>query len=609
VFLRSHARRKNGKRHRYFSIVENRRLPEGRSVQRQLLYLGEINDSQQLAWRKSLEVFDEDRREVRTLSLFPDDRELPSDALDIVAVKVHEIELRRPRSFGDCWLGCLLWEQLDLSSFWSRRLHDPRAGVAWEKVLRLLVVNRLIAPGSEFAVHRRWYWHSAMDQLLQTDDSIADKDRLYRCLDRLLRHKDDLCKHLQQKWKTLFDARFDVLLYDLTSTYFEGLCEQIPKAKHGYSRDSRSDCRQIVIALIVTPDGLPLAYEIMPGNTADCTTLRPFLAKIESMYGKADRIWVMDRGIPTQAILHEMRSQGVSYLVGTPRSMLASVAAELAEKEWSNVHDGMRVKLIERGEGADKELFVLARSDDRALKERAMRRRRFKKLVRGLHALRKRCTDGSTRLTEVRDILIARLAVLKKDAGLVARCIDITVPKTDQPINRSTFRYKLNREKFTRMIQRDGAYLLRSNLTCADPQQLWKMYMQLIQIEAAFKTFKSELNLRPIFHFVEPRVEAHVLVAFLGYCLLATLKMRLAPHAPGLSCRSVLEILGQLIMVDVHLPTTDGRELILSRYTQPDAGQQLVLEKLNMILPAQPPPRIHSRQLTPPATEPQTGLW
>jgi len=580
-------------------------------VQRQLLYLGEINDSQQLAWRKSLEVFDEDRRELRTLSLFPDDRDLPTaaDAIDIVTVKVHEIELRHPRRFGDCWLGCVLWEQLELSGFWSSRLHDPRAGVAWEKALQLLVVNRLIAPGSEFAVHRHWYWHSAMDQLLQVDDAIADKDRLYRCLDRLLPHKDELCKHLQQKWKTLFDARFDVLLYDLTSTYFEGLCEQVPKAKHGYSRDGRSDCRQIVIALVVTPDGLPLAYEVMSGNTADCTTLRSFLAKIESMYGKADRIWVMDRGIPIKATLAEMRGQGVHYLVGTPRSMLSSVAAELAEKDWSEVHDGMRVKLIEKGQGADKELFVLAKSDDRAAKEQAMRRRRFKKLVRGLHTLRKRCVVGSTKLTEVRDVLIARLAVLKKDSGLVARCIDITVPKIDEPINRGTFRYKLNREKFTRTVERDGAYLLRSNLTSTDPRQLWTMYMQLVQIEAAFKNLKSELNIRPIFHYVEPRVEAHVLIAFLGYCLLATLKLRLQPHAPGLSPRSVLEILGQLIMVDVHLPTTDGRELILSRYTQPDAGQQLMLEKLNLSLPTQPPPRIHTRQLCLPATSDQSSLW
>lgn len=263
------------------------------------------------------------------------------------------------------------------------RLSDPRAGVPWEKVLRLLVVNRLIAPGSEFAVHRHWYWHSAMDQLLQADDSIADKDRLYRCLDRLLVHKDDLCTHLQAKWKTLFDARFDVLLYDLTSTYFEGLCKQIPKAEHGYSRDGRSDCRQIVIALIVTPDGLPLAYEVLPGNTADSTTLRSFLAKIEAMYGKADRVWVMDRGIPTKQTLQEMRGEGVHYLVGTPRSMLSAVASELIDKTWSDVHEGMRVKLVEKGEGDDKELFVLGRSDDRAAKERAMRRRRrFKKLAR-----------------------------------------------------------------------------------------------------------------------------------------------------------------------------------------------------------------------------------
>src|SRR5277367_1725828 len=274
MFLRSHSRRKSGKAHRYWSVVESRRLNGGASAQRQVLYLGEINDTQQAAWRKTISVFDEDRGESRALSLFPDDRPIPADAVDAVSVVLSEMKLLRPRSFGDCWLGCLLWQELHLDRFWRDKLSAHRGGVAWESVLQLLVVNRLCDPGSEFSVHRRWFLGSAMDQLLGLDFAVAGKDRLYRCLDLLLAHKDELCKHLVERWKTLFDAKFDVLLYDLTSTYFEGSCEQIPKARHGYSRDGRPDCRQVVIALVVTTDGLPLAYEVLAGNTLDHSTLK-----------------------------------------------------------------------------------------------------------------------------------------------------------------------------------------------------------------------------------------------------------------------------------------------------------------------------------------------
>jgi hypothetical protein len=325
MFLRANRRRKNGKSHRYFSVVENRRTGSGTSTQRQVLYLGEINDSQQEAWRQTLEVFDEDRRQYCELSLFPDDRPLPPGALDAISVKLDQMQLRRPRSFGDCWLGCWLWDRIRLSSFWKMHLNEERGEVPWAKVLQLLVVNRLIDPGSELRIHRQWFLRSAMDELLEVDFAAAGKDRLYRCLDRILAHKDSFCQFIAEQWRTLFDTSFDVLLYDLTSTYFEGLCEQIPMAKHGYNRDGRGDCRQVVIALVVTPDGLPLAYEVLAGNTTDKTTLRQFLAKIERMYGRARRTWVMDRGIPTEATLAEMRQAGTQYLVGTPRSMLGKL--------------------------------------------------------------------------------------------------------------------------------------------------------------------------------------------------------------------------------------------------------------------------------------------
>ena len=312
MFIRANKRRKNGKPHTYYNVVENRRLADGRSVQRQVLYLGEINAQQEDSWRRALQVFDPVGNQTQTMSLFTAPEMIPSEQVNSLAVCLNQMTLRHPRSYGDCWLGCQLWQDLKLDEFWNKRLvADGRSGVSWEKVLALLVINRLIDPGSEFRLHRQWFDRSAMDELLEVDASAASKDRLYRCLDRILEHRSDLFQHLEQRWKDLFNVSFDVLLYDLTSTYFEGLCEQIPKAVHGYSRDGRPDCRQVVIALVVTPEGLPMAYEVMPGNTSDKTTLEGFLKKIEDIYGKARRVWVMDRGIrkrPANPIWREYHS-------------------------------------------------------------------------------------------------------------------------------------------------------------------------------------------------------------------------------------------------------------------------------------------------------------
>jgi hypothetical protein len=478
MFLRENKRHKNGKTHRYFTVVENRRTSGANTTQRQVLYLGEINDSQQEAWRRTLEVFDEERRQYCELSLFPDDRPLPPGAADAISVKLDQMELRRARSFGDCWLGCWLWEKLQLSSFWNIRLADARGDVPWAKVLQLLVVNRLIDPGSELRIHRKWFLRSAMDELLEVDFAVAAKDRLYRCLDRILKHKESLCQFIAERWKTLFDASFDVLLYDLTSTYFEGLCEQIPKAKHGYNRDGRGDCRQVVIALVVTPDGLPLAYEVLAGNTTDKTTLRQFLDKIEKMYGKARRTWVMDRGIPTEATLREMREAGTLYLVGTPRSMLGKLDQQFADKPWQQVHEAMTVKLAQH-EG---EFYVLAHSDQRQQKEKAMRRRRFKAYVRGLHAARRRCRPGH-RSRIKRDTLLGRLAVLKQAAGRMAAAVTVHIPEEGQRPTPENFHYELDADVYHEAHDRDGSYILRSNMMQADATTMWSMYMQLVWIE------------------------------------------------------------------------------------------------------------------------------
>jgi transposase len=599
MFLRENKRSKNGKTHRYFSVVENRRTRGGHTTQRQVLYLGEINDSQQQAWRRTLEVFDEDRGQYCQLSLFPDDRPLPPDALDSIHVKLDQMQLRRPRSYGDCWLGCWLWKRLQLSSFWNSQLIEARGDVPWAKVLQLLVINRLIDPGSELAIHRHWFLRSAMDELLEVDFAVAAKDRLYRCLDRILEHKDALCQFICQQWKTLFDSSFDVLLYDLTSTYFEGLCQQNPKARHGYSRDGRGDCRQVVIALVITPDGLPLAYEVMAGNTADNRTLKEFLAKIEALYGKARRTWIMDRGIPTEATLRQMRDSGTQYLVGTPRSMLGKLDQRFADQPWQQVHEAMSVKLIEH-EG---ELYVLAHSDARQQKEKAMRRRRFKAYARGLHGLKRRCREGQ-RARISRDILLGKLAVLKKEAGRLSAAIKVQVPEEGSAPTPQNFRYELNAAAYREALEQDGSYILRSNAMQQDASTMWSMYMQLVRIESAFKSLKSDLAIRPIWHQNQSRVEAHIFVAFMGYCLMATLGKYLQSAAPGLSPRAVLEQLSSIQMLDVCLPTSDGRWLIMPRYTEPEPQHLMLLEKLKLSLPAQPPPRIRSGKLLMPDPPP-----
>ena len=429
----------------------------------------------------------------------------------------------RPRIFGHCWLACELWQQLGLDEFWQQRLPEARAAVSWEKVLRLLVVNRLLDPGSEFHVHRQWFVDSAMDELLETDFAVAEKDRLYRCLDRVFEHKQELFVWLKQKWADLFDADFDVLLYDLTSTYFEGEMEQNPKAKRGYSRDQRPDCLQLVIALVVTPDGFPLAYEVMNGNTSDRTTLRGFLKKIEETYGKAQRVWVMDRGIPSEAILKEMRDpeRQTFYLVGTPKGRIQQHEKKWLDLPWQKVRDSVEVKLYQH-EG---ELYVLAKSEGRQAKEIAMRRKRLARLLRKLRAMRKSLPK--------RDQLLLRIGAAKKEAGRAFGFVKIQIPKADQAVTRETFSFEVDKGKLKAAQQRDGHYLLRSNLTGEDPAVLWTRYVQLTQIESVFRCLKSELGIRPIYHQLEHRADAHVLIAFLAYCLQVMLKNRLLIHARG----------------------------------------------------------------------------
>ncbi len=445
--------------------------------------LGEINDAQQAAWRKTLAVFDEDQQDYRTLSLFPEDRAVPPDAIDSLQVRLSGLQLRRPRPFGNCWLASEVWRQLGLTEFWQQHLPAGRESVSWEKVLRLLVVNRLLEPGSEFRVHRHWFVESAMDALLETDFAVAEKDRLYRCLDRIVPHKQELFVWLRQKWAELFQADFEVLLYDLTSTYFEGDMEESEKARRGYSRDSRPDCAQVVIALIVTPDGFPLAYEVMDGNTSEQKTLKPFLDQIEKTYGQAKRVWVMDRGIPTEATLAQMRERNISYLVGTPKGRINKHEKKWLNLEWQQVRDSVQVKLYEH----EQELYVLARSDGRQAKEIAIRRRkRLRRYIERLKALQ------SQLLT--RDQLLMKLGAAKHDAGRAANLVHVSMPT--QATKTASLEFRLDRHKLRQVRRREGRYLLRTNLTAHQPQALWTFYIQLTEVEQAFKEIKHDLAIQ-----------------------------------------------------------------------------------------------------------------
>lgn len=590
MFLRCSTRKKNGKRHRYWSIVENKRVCGGRIVQRHVLYLGEINGSQQDAWQKTIEVFEEGESRPKTVALLPDvDWEAPPRAsgktdAEIVRIRLTEMELRRPRQWGACWLACYLYEELGLDRFFAERLHPSRKKTRWDLVLQTLCIYRLLSPGSEWRLHRQWFERSAMADLLGEDFALAEIHKLYECHDLLLEHKRALFSHLQERWRDLFNAQFEVLLYDLTSTYFE--CEP-PQGegalrRFGYSRDKRSDCVQVVIALVITPEGFPIAYEVMPGNTSDKTTLREFLAKIEVQYGKAQRIWVMDRGIPTEEVLAEMRTNQppVQYLVGTPKARLSALEAQLTALRWEQVREGVEVKLLPQ----DGEVYVFAQSTDRVEKERAMRRRRLRKLLHRLAQL-----QG---MKLKRDQLLIKLGEAKAEAGRTYQLVEIQLPAPREAVTPQSFTFKINRPKLRLARRREGRYLLRSNLCEQAPAKLWQLYIQLTQIEEAFKTLKSDLSLRPIFHRRDDRIEAHIFIAFVAYCLQTTLSRRLRDLAPGLSARSVFEKFAAVSMIDVHLPTTDGRRVIFSRYTQPENELKVLLDQLKLTLPDQAPPRI-----------------
>ena len=590
MFLKVKSRTKDGKTHRYWSIVESVRVHGGRIIHRPLLYLGELNDVQHAGWVRTIEVLKKDETSDGSpgqLALFPEDREaIPTLDCEAVRICVDKIKLRHPRQWGACWLALHLWDALQLDRFWAPLLPPSRKGTRWLNVLKALTCYRLIDPGSEFHFHRDWFLKTALGDLLGEDFALAQKDKPYRCLDRLLSHKEALFDFLKERWCALFGATYDLLLYDLTSTYFES--DPPPpgsdsKKKFGYSRDHRSDCVQVVIALVVTPDGFPLAYEIYSGNTRDTATLEDFLDKIEKRFGKARRTWLMDRGIPTEETLEKMRQRKIQYLVGTPKGRLSRMEAALLDQPWSQARESVQVKILPQ----DEEFYVYVQSQDRVAKERSMRRRRLKRLWATLKKLRAR-----KRLK--RDDLLMALGAAKKEAGRAWGLVSVRTPEPHEAVRADTFSYELDRNQLRQTWRREGRYLLRAHMATAAPEAVWENYMLLARIEQAFKDVKGDLRVRPIWHQNEPRIEAHIFVSFLAYCLHTALRNMARGVAGGLTTAAILEKFKAIQMLDVYLPTTDKRQIVMSRHTEPETDVALLLEHLKLSLPEQPRPRVYA---------------
>jgi transposase len=574
MFLRSHQRRKDGKEHAYWSLVETTRTADG-PRQRTLCYLGELNSSAHAQWLKTVEVFNE-QGETAQLKLFPSDAAV-EDGPDVARVLVKKVRLERTRQFGSCYLGLELWRQLGLDVFFARHMDTDTADVPWSRVAAVLAINRLCDPGSELAVEQRWYPATALDDLLHIEDGKLNATRLYRCLDRLLPLKTKLEQHLKQRFGELFEAEFDVLLYDLTSTYVEGAAEANPMMRRGYSRDHRPDCEQLVLALIVNNEGFPFSYEIFDGNRADVSTMEAILRTVERKHGKARRVWVFDRGIVSEENLTSIRRRGGQYLAGTPRSRMKEFEAELLKDDFEQVRPEVEVKQIAIPGG--EETYVLCRTSGRKEKERAIRTRFADKIEKSLKGLEKRIKEGRLKDRYKMERYVGRIQAANPQAA------DLYTMSVVDTAEGARFEWSVKPEQQKWREAREGAYMLRTNLTAESAGELWQKYMQLTEVEAAFRALKSELSIRPLFHQLEKRVKAHVLVAFLGYALLVTLKHLLKRRDCGCSPVQAIDSLSAIHSADIVLPTVDRREIRLRRITEPEAEQRMLLHALHIHLP------------------------
>jgi transposase len=592
MFLRQYTRKKAGKVHRYWGLVESVRTEEG-PRQRVVAHLGELNHSQQRRWQRTI-VFYNRHGDAEQLRLFPDDPSLSlPDEPDLVRVRLSTTGWTNARAFGDVWLGLWLWRLLKLDEILKRRLPAGRHTVRPADVVAIEVINRLCAPSSEFALAEHWYASTGLEDLLGIRDGEITKDRLYRTLDALRQAKEGIEDDLKAQLGTLFDLKYDVLLYDLTSSYFEGLAEENKLARRGYSRDHRGDCKQIVLALVVTREGFPLAHYTLAGNTQDVQTVQKIVSAVESRFGKSQRVWVMDRGMTSEENLAFLSRPGRRYLIGTRRSELANFREELCGEGWTALREEVEVKPVER-EGV---AYLLARSSQRKKKERAIRKRQLLGLHRALKRLAERVQQGGLRQ---RDKVVEQVGRLKERFPQAAKLARITIPQRGKP--RVAWKWKT--EALRAALVQDGAYLLKSNYRGWSPEEFWETYMQLTVAEKAFRTLKSELLIRPMWHQYDGRVEAHVMVCVLAYALWKTLdhlakqaSLQTEIHKPDttrgratakprpMSPEAILRELAKIHIGDILLDTSDGRQLALRRVARPMPEQARILAALKLTLP------------------------
>lgn len=584
MFLRRCERKKNGKQHTYWALVESYRTERG-SRQRLVAYIGELKADEQNGWVQLGRRLDKKSRPQPSL-FDPPHYDDPSDE-EPVEVNLKDVRLERLRDFGDVWLALGLWRLLGLDSLLSDRMPPGREQVRWPIVAAILTIGRFCEPSSELHIEGSWYRRTALEDLLGVSPEKVHTDRLYAGLDGLLAHKPAIEKHLKERLGELFDLKYDLLLYDVTSTYFEGECRSNPMARHGYSRDSRADCLQVCIGLVVTDDGMPLGHEVFDGNTHDSKTVEQIVRAMESKYGRAHRIWVMDRGMVSQENLRFVRQRGGSYIVGTPRSMLRQFERYLTDKDWHEVQEGVEVKLVAGPEG--NEVFILARSTDRRQKEKAMHQRFISRMEVDLWKMQ--CSAASGYLKDI-ERAHRRLGRIQQRYWRASRAFDVKIAAITKPTGKARLKvtFKRNKQWSDWAELSEGCYLLRTNLTDIDPETLWKRYIQLTEAEWAFRIAKDELVIRPIWHQKAGRVKAHILVCFLAYVLWKSLAQWMRRAGLGDAPRTLLEEFAKIKSGDVVLParTSDGRTARTVRLrcvTTPDQAQKVLLNRLGLNLP------------------------
>ena len=584
MFLRRCVRRKNGKQHTYWALVESYRTGQG-SRQRVVAYLGELRRSEQNGWAQLGRKLSGKQRPQRSL-FDPPHYDDPAEDEEPVLVRLKGVALDRLRDFGDVWLAWGLWRLLELDKLLEDLMPRGREEVSWATVAAILTVARFCKPQSELHIEDTWYRQTALDDLLNVAAEKVHTDRLYAGLDVLLPCKEALEKHLRQRLGNLFDLEYDLLLYDVTSTYFEGVCAGNPLAKRGYSRDGRPQCVQVCIGLVVTPDGIPLGYEVFPGNRNDAKTVADIVLAMEKKYGQARRVWVMDRGMVSEDNLEFLRSRGGQYIVGTPKAMLRRFEEHLLTHGWHEIQAGVEVKLVPGPDGV--ETFVLARSADRRKKEEAMHRRFVERFEAALVRMQAQTESGRLKDPAVANRRLGRLA---QQNWRASGAFTVTIQRRR---GRGKARLRVSWERDTSWSEwaalSEGCYLLRTNLTETDPATLWKRYIQLTEAEWAFRISKDELEIRPIWHHTEQRVLAHILVCFLAYVLWKTLAGWMHRAGLGHAPRTLLEELAKIKSGDVLLPTVskDGqpnKTIRLRCVTEPDAGQKVLLHRLGIELP------------------------